>query len=57
MNKAKLMKTGLTLVGLVLTGAATLISDKVKSAEMEETVSKKVSEKVGEILSNQVKES
>ena len=57
MNKAKLMKTGLTLAGLVLTGVATLISDKVKSTEMEETVTKKVSEKVGEILSNQVKES
>ena len=57
MNKAKLMKTGLTLAGLVLTGVATLISDKVKSTEMEETVNKKVSEKVAEILSNQVKES
>lgn len=57
MNKTKLMKTGLTLAGLVLTGVATLISDKVKSTEMEETVSKKVSEKVAEVLSNQVKES
>ena len=57
MNKAKLMKTGLTLAGLVLTGVATLISDKVKSTEMEETVNKKVSEKLAEALSNQVKES
>lgn len=57
MNKAKLVKTGLTMAGLILAGLSTMISDKVKSAEMEETVNKKVSEKVAEILSDQVKES
>ena len=57
MNKAKLLKTGMTVVGLVLAGLSTVISDKVKNNEMQETIKKEVSKEVAEFLSNQVKES
>ena len=53
MNKTKLTKLGLSVLGIALTIGSTLVSDKVKSAELEETVSKKVAE----ALNNQVKES
>ena len=53
MDKSKLMKMGLSILGIVLTIGSTLVSDKVKSAELDETVTKKVNE----ALSNQVKES
>ena len=53
MDKSKLMKMGLSVLGIVLTIGSTLVSDKVKSAELDETVTKKVNE----ALSNQVKES
>lgn len=53
MDKSKLMKMGLSVLGIVLTIGSTLVSDKVKSAELDETVTKKVNE----ALSNQAKES
>ena len=53
MDKSKLMKMGLSILGIVLTIGSTLVSDKVKSAELDETVTKKVNE----ALSNQAKES
>lgn len=57
MNKAKWVKTGMTIAGLVLAGLSTVISDKVKNNEMQETIEKEVGKKVTEYLSNQVKES
>ena len=53
MDKSKLMKMGLSVLGIILTIGSTLVSDKVKSAELDETVTKKVNE----ALSNQAKES
>lgn len=53
MDKSKLVKVGLSVLGMVLTIGSTIVSDKVKSTELEETVSKKVNE----ALKNQVKES
>lgn len=53
MDKSKLMKMGLSVLGIVLTIGSTLVSDKVKSAELDETVTKKVNE----ALNNQAKES
>ena len=53
MDKSKLMKMGLSVLGIVLTIGSALVSDKVKSAELDETVTKKVNE----ALSNQAKES
>ena len=53
MDKSKLMKMGLSVLGIVLTIGSTLVSDKVKSAELDETVTKKVNEAV----SDQAKES
>lgn len=53
MDKTKLVKLGLSALGIVLTIGATMVNDKVKSSELEETVSKKVAE----ALSNQAKES
>ena len=57
MNKAKWVKTGMTIAGLVLAGLSTVISDKVKNNEMQETIKKEVSKEVAEFLNNQVKES
>lgn len=53
MEKSKLLKAGLSALGFALTIGATLINDKVKSAELEETVAKKVTE----ALESKVKES
>ena len=53
MDKTKMVKYGLSALGLILTIGSTLVNDKVKDAKLEETVS----EKVKEALSNQVKES
>jgi hypothetical protein len=53
MDKTKLMKTGLSVLGLALTLGSTLINDKMKNDKLEETVSKKVAE----ALNNQAKES
>lgn len=53
MDKSKLVKMGLSVLGVALTIGSTIVSDKVKSNELEETVARKVSE----ALSNQAKES
>lgn len=53
MDKTKMMKLGLSTLGLVLTLGSTLVNDKVKDVKLEETVA----EKVKEALNNQVKES
>jgi hypothetical protein len=53
MDKSKLVKMGLSVLGVALTIGSTIVSDKVKSNELEETVAKKVNE----ALNNQVKES
>lgn len=53
MDKGKLLKAGLSVLGLVLTIGSTLVNDKVKDTKLEETVAKKVEE----ALNNQVKES
>lgn len=44
MDKSKLMKIGLSVLGIALTIGSTLVSDKVKSTELEEAVTKKVNE-------------
>lgn len=53
MEKAKLMKMGLSVLGTVLMLGANLINDKVKNDQLDETVAKKVAE----ALENQAKES
>lgn len=53
MDKGKMVKLGLSVLGMALTIGSTLVNDKVKDAKMEETISKKVKE----ALSNQAKES
>jgi hypothetical protein len=53
MDKTKMMKMGLSVLGLALTLGSTLVNDKVKDAKLNETVA----EKVKEALNNQVKES
>lgn len=53
MDKTKVVKYGLSALGLVLTIGSTLVNDKVKEDKLNETVS----EKVKEALKNQVKES
>ncbi len=53
MDKSKLVKVGLSVLGFALTIGSSLVTDKVKKAELDETVAKKVSE----ALNNQVKES
>ena len=49
MDKTKMMKFGLSALGMLMTIGATLINDKVKEREMEETIE----EKVREALDNQ----
>lgn len=44
LDKSKLVKMGLSLLGMALTFGATLVNDKVKDAKLEETVQKKVQE-------------
>lgn len=53
MDKAKLVKLGLSGLGMLLTIGSTLVNDKVKSDQMEETIA----EKVKEALDNKAKES
>lgn len=53
MDKTKMMKMGLSVLGLALTLGSTLVNDKVKDAKLNETVA----EKVKEALNKQVKES
>lgn len=53
MDKTKVMKMGLSVLGLALTLGSTFVNDKVKDAKLNETIS----EKVKEALNNQVKES
>lgn len=53
MDKTKMVKLGLSALGVVLTIGSTLVNDKVKDAKLEETVSAKVKE----ALANQAKES
>ena len=53
MDKTKMMKFGLSALGMLMTIGATLINDKVKEREMEETIE----EKVREALDNKTEES
>jgi uncharacterized protein YejL (UPF0352 family) len=53
MLNAKLAKVALSVLGVGLTLASTLVNDKVKDAKLEEAVAKKVAE----ALKNQVEES
>lgn len=53
MDKSKMVKVGLSVLGMALTIGSTLVNDKVKDNKLEETVA----EKVKEALANQVKES
>ncbi len=53
MDKAKLLKTALSVGGTLLMGVATLINNKVADNKMEEAVAKKVAE----AIANQAKES
>lgn len=53
MEKSKIVKLGLSVLGIALTIGSTLVNDKVKSAELEDTVTKKVAE----ALNNKAKES
>lgn len=48
MDKSKMVKVGLSILGMVLTIGSTLVNDKVKDAKLEETVA----EKVKEVLNN-----
>ena len=53
MDKAKVIKTCLSIGGTVLMGVATLINNKVADDKMKETVAKEVQK----ALTNQAKES
>lgn len=53
MDKTKMMKFGLSALGTLMTIGATLVNDKVKEREMEETIE----EKVREALDNKAEES
>lgn len=53
MDKSKMVKVGLSVLGMVLTIGSALVNDKVKDNKLEETVA----EKVKDALANQVKES
>lgn len=53
MDKAKMLKFSLKLGALMLAGVVTVLNDKVSKTEMEETIAKKVAEK----LANQAEES
>lgn len=52
-DKSKMVKLGMSVLGLALTIGSTLVNDKVKSRQLDETVAKKVAE----ALDNKVKES
>ena len=47
MDKTKVMKFGLSALGMLMTIGATMINDKVKEREMEETIEEKVREALG----------
>ena len=53
MDKTKMMKFGLSALGMLMTIGATIVNDKVKEREMEETIE----EKVREALDNKAEES
>lgn len=53
MDKSKMLKTGLKIGALVLTGIATVLSDKVAKDDMNETIAKEVAK----TIENQAKES
>lgn len=53
MDKSKMVKLGMSVLGIALTIGSTLVNDKVKNTQLEETVTKKVAE----ALENQAKES
>lgn len=53
MDKSKMVKVGLSVLGMALTIGSTLVNDKVKDNKLEETVA----EKVKEALANQARES
>ena len=53
MDKTKIIKVGMTVLGLVLTAGANLVQSKSQDAAMKEEIAKKVSE----ALANQTKES
>lgn len=53
MDKTKLMKLGLSVLGVALTFGSTLVNDKIKDNKLNETITKKVEE----ALKNQAKES
>ena len=53
MDKSKMVKLGMSVLGIALTIGSTLVNDKVKSNQLEETVTKKVKE----ALENQAEES
>ena len=53
MDKSKMVKLGMSVLGIALTIGSTLVNDKLKSNQLEETVTKKVAE----ALENQAKES
>lgn len=44
MDKTKMFKVGLSVLGMGLTFVGTLVNDKVKDNKMEETIAKKVEE-------------
>ena len=44
MDKTKIMKFGLSALGMLMNIGATLINDKVKESEMEEVIEDKVRE-------------
>lgn len=51
MDKSKMVKVGLSVLGMALTIGSTLVNDKVKDNKLEETIA----EKVKEALANQEK--
>lgn len=53
MDKAKMIKYGLTALGMVFTGIGTVIGDKVKKDDQKETIVELIKEE----LQNQAKES
>lgn len=44
MDKSKMVKLGLSVLGIALTIGSTLVNDKIKDDKLEETVTKKVKE-------------
>ena len=52
MDKSKILKLGLSALGMLLTIGSTMVNDKIRDDKMEEMVD----EKVKEALGNQAKE-